>query len=115
LKTKTHKPKTAPKSLRSPIKQQTLQSPGKIPGAPVDRPEWLPENFWNAEDGEANYEGLAKSWADMRKMVSQGAHKAPPDGKYDTSVFKTENLEEDPLASAYLGWAQKYGVSQGRL
>lgn len=86
--------------------------PGKIPGAPVDRPEWLPENFWNAEDGEANYEGMAKSWADMRKMVSQGAHKAPPDGKYDTSVFKTENLEEDPLASAYLGWAQKYGVSQ---
>ena len=40
--------------------------PGKIPGAPVDRPEWLPENFWNAEDGEANYEGMAKSWADMR-------------------------------------------------
>ena len=85
---------------------------GKIPGAPIERPDWLPENFWNAEDGQANYEAMAKSWADMRKMVSQGAHKAPPDGKYDTSVFKSENINEDPLASAYLGWAQKYGVSQ---
>lgn len=78
---------------------------------PVDRPEWWPENFW--KDGEPDLEGIAKSWMDMRKMVSQGKHKAPPEGKYSLEALSyVENIEQDPLASAYVGWAQKHGISQ---
>jgi hypothetical protein len=55
---------------------------------------------------------MAKSYADLRKVVSQGKHKAPEDGKYDTSVFKTQDVDNDPLAKTYVGWAQKYGISQ---
>lgn len=77
------------------------------PAEPADRPEWLPENFW--KDGEPDLEGMAKSWQDLRKTIAQGRHKAPPDGKYDTSVLSTP---DDPVAQAYVGWAQKHGVSQ---
>jgi len=86
-------------------------APGTIPGTPKERPDWLPENFWNQDKGEANMEAMAKSYADLRKVVSQGKHKAPEGGKYDTSVFKTQDVDNDPLAKAYVGWAQKYGIS----
>ena len=86
-------------------------APGTIPGTPKERPEWLPENFCQ-DKGEANLEAMAKSYGDLRKVVSQGKHKAPEDGKYDTTVFKTQDVENDPLAKTYVGWAQKYGISQ---
>lgn len=80
---------------------------GKIPGAPIERPEWLPTNFWDEEKGEANYEAMAKSWGDMRKMVSQGKHKAPEGGKYDTDALP-EGFDEQPL----IDLAAKYGLPQ---
>lgn len=86
-------------------------APG-IPGTPQVRPDWLPENFWNQDKGEANMEAMAKSYTDLRKVVSQGKHKAPEGGKYDTSLFKTQDADNDSLAQAYVGWAQKYGISQ---
>lgn len=85
--------------------------PGKIPGAPVERPDWLPENFWNADKGEANYESMAKSWSDMRKLVSTGKHKPPEGGKYDTSVLG-DDAANNPLSDTVLDWAKEHGVSQ---
>jgi len=82
-------------------------------GAPKTRPEYLPENFWNADKGEANLEAMSKSWSDLRKMISSGKHKAPENGKYDTSVFGDTDIEKDPLAKSYVDWAQKWGVPQG--
>ena len=78
------------------------------PGAPAERPEWLPENFW--KDGQPAYEEMAKSWHDLRTMIAQGKHKAPEGGKYDLSALQAD--EGEPMTKAYLGWAQKYGVSQ---
>ena len=77
------------------------------PAEPADRPEWLPENFW--KDGQPDLEGMAKSWHDLRTMIAQGKHKAPAEGKYDTGALSSP---DDPVAKAYVGWAQKYGVSQ---
>lgn len=81
---------------------------------PLERPEWWPENFWNGDDEAPDLEGIAKSWMDLRKQISQGKHKAPKDGNYDTSAFK-ETPEDDPLRSHVMGWATKYGVSQSAL
>lgn len=81
--------------------------PGKRPGTAVERPDWLPENFWNGEKGEANYEAMAKSWSDMRKLVSTGKHKAPEGGKYDTSA-----LSGSPQAEQLVEFAAKHGLSQ---
>ena len=76
-------------------------------GAPKAKPEYLPNNFWDSEKGEANYEAMAKSWTDLRKTISQGKHKAPEDGEYDTSV-----LAEGVDASALTDYAKKWGLSQ---
>lgn len=78
------------------------------PGAPTARPEWMPENFW--KDGQPAYEDMAKSWQNLRAIISSGKHKAPADGNYDTSALSSP---DDPIAKAYVGWAQKFGISQG--
>lgn len=35
----------------------------------AQRPEYMPENFWNGETGEPNVEGLAKSYSEMRTKM----------------------------------------------
>jgi hypothetical protein len=81
--------------------------PGQRPGTAVERPDWLPENFWNGDKGEANYEAMAKSWSDMRKLVSTGKHKAPEGGKYDTAA-----LGDAAQAEQLVEFAAKHGLSQ---
>jgi hypothetical protein len=81
------------------------------PVSPTDRPEWLPENFW--KDGNADFEGLAKSWRDLRGKISKGAHNAPADGKYDLSSFGEGNAE-NPMANTLSGWAKENGLSQAQ-
>lgn len=86
---------------------------GEIPGTPKVKPDYLPENFWDADKGEANYESLSKSWSDLRKTISQGKHKAPEGGKYDTTSFG-ENASEHPIANTLVGWAKDNGLSQAQ-
>jgi hypothetical protein len=78
---------------------------------PLERPDWWPENFWKKEDNEPDLEAIAKSWTDMRKIVSQGKHKAPPDGKYDTSSFG-DNADTLPMMPSFTKWAAENGISQ---
>lgn len=78
---------------------------------PLERPDWWPENFWKKDDAEPDLEAIAKSWGDLRKQISQGKHKAPADGKYDTSVFGGIP-ENDPVRNTVMSWAQEFGVSQ---
>ena len=80
-------------------------------GAPKTRPEYLPENFWNADKGEADLEAMSKSWSDLRKQISQGKHKAPADGKYDLKALG-DKPEQNPLASALVEMAKEEGLSQ---
>lgn len=64
--------------------QNNAQKPAK--------PEWLPEKFWNAEKGEPNIEGLAKSYGELERK--QGGKKpdtpsdAPKDPPSDTDAAK---------------------------
>ena len=79
--------------------------------SPLERPDWWPENFWKKEESEPDLEAIAKSWGDLRKQISQGKHKPPADGKYDTSAFG--NIpEDDPVRTTVMGWAQEFGISQ---
>jgi len=78
---------------------------------PLDRPDWWPENFWKKDNAEPDLEGIAKSWMDLRKQISQGKHKAPADGKYDVSAFGSIP-EDDPVRSHVVNWAQENGISQ---
>jgi len=78
---------------------------------PLERPEFWPENFWDKDKNEPDLEGIAKSWKDLRAKISKGAHKAPPEGKYDLSSFG-ENADNLPMVPVFKDWAAKNGVSQ---
>lgn len=41
-------------------------------GNVAERPDHVPEKFWNAETGEADYEAMSKSYTEMEKKFSQG-------------------------------------------
>ena len=81
------------------------------PEEPLERPDYWPENFWKKDDNEPDLEGIAKSWTDLRKQISQGKHKAPADGKYDLKVFGEEG-ETNPMATTLSSWAKDNGLSQ---
>jgi hypothetical protein len=70
------------------------------PDEPLERPDFWPENCWKKDSNEPDLEGIAKSWSDLRKQISQGKHKAPADGKYDLKAFG-EEAETNPIASIY--------------
>ena len=78
---------------------------------PLERPEYWPENFWDKDKNEPDLEGIAKSWSDLRKMIAQGKHKAPPEGKYDLSAFGPD-ADNKPMVPVFKEWAAKNGVSQ---
>ena len=81
------------------------------PEDPLERPDYWPENFWKKDENEPDLEGIAKSWTDLRKQISQGKHKAPADGKYDLKAFGEEG-ETNPMATTLSSWAKDNGLSQ---
>jgi hypothetical protein len=78
---------------------------------PLERPDFWPENFWKKDSNEPDLEGIAKSWSDLRKQISQGKHKAPADGKYDLKAFGEEG-DTNPIATTLSSWAKDNGLSQ---
>jgi len=86
----------------------------KVEANEGEKPDWLPENFWKGDDSEADYEAMAKSWSDLRKQISQGKHKAPKDGVYDSAAFG-ETPEDDPIRSHVMSWAKDNQISQAAL
>lgn len=77
-----------------------------------DRPDWMPENFWNDSDGP-DLEGLSKSYNELRAKFSQGQHKAPKDGKYDISSLTDSGVtDDDPMLNDFISYAKEAGMSQ---
>lgn len=58
------------------LAEQDAPPPPDADGKP-QRPEGLPENFWDPDKGAIRADQLVKSWRDLRGMVSRGEHKAP--------------------------------------
>jgi len=77
---------------------------------PLERPDFWREKFWNKEKSEPDLEGISKSYVELEKKFRSGTHKPPEDGKYNLEAAGLS--EDDPIAQAYTGWAQKYGISQ---
>lgn len=93
------------------IDHKAVDPSAPAPEDPLERPDYWPENFWKKDENEPDLEGIAKSWTDLRKQISQGKHKAPADGKYDLKVFGEEG-ETNPMATTLSSWAKDNGLSQ---
>lgn len=80
-----------------------MQSPSTAPQADR-RPPYLPEKFWNAANGQADLEALAKSYAELeRKMSSGGAPRPAPERPDDYRIAIDDPwFENDPKLNARL-------------
>lgn len=77
-----------------------------------ERPDYIPEQFWDENDGP-DLEGMAKAYQEMRTKMSQGKHKAPKDGKYDIAQLKDHGvMDDDPLLGEFSNFAKDNGLSQ---
>lgn len=80
------------------------------------RPDYVPEQFWDPEKGEAKIQDLAKSWGDLRAKIGRGEAGAPKDpGGY--VVPKPEGITyeipaDDPVLGAFRKAAHARGLSQ---
>ena len=103
-----------PQAVEIEHRSDTTAATSKAPTGeddPLERPDFWPENFWKKDSNEPDLEGIAKSWSDLRKQISQGKHKAPADGNYDIKAFG-DNAENNPMATTLTGWAKENGLSQ---
>tara|TARA_R100000664_G_C2756696_1_gene144656 strand:- start:1374 stop:2141 length:768 start_codon:yes stop_codon:yes gene_type:complete len=76
-----------------------------------ERPDWLPERFWD-EDKGADYEGLAKSQQELYKKLRGGKHDAPEDGNYDLKFAGDKIAEDDELMTRFKTMASDRGLTQ---
>jgi len=81
------------------------------PSTGDDRPEWLPERFWNDDKGP-DYEGLAKSQDELYKKLRNGKHIVPDDGTYDLKFLDNKVAEDDALLSSFKKVAADRGLTQ---
>lgn len=54
-----------------------FEAPAVEENTPATRPEWLPEKFWDAEKGQARYEAMAQSYAELERGRSAPAPATP--------------------------------------
>lgn len=116
---KTEEAKTAPTG--HPATAET--PPGEKAKAPdaaaqkAAKPDWLGDEFWDAEKGEARMEALAKSQRDLRQQVSKGTAK-PPAKPEDYKIALPEGAPadlikpDDPVMDGIRKAAHAAGVSQ---
>lgn len=67
------------------------------------RPEHIPEKFWDAEKGEVNVDAMAKSYAELEKKGAAKAPTAPADGENLTDEQKAAKAEAEKAARETLG------------
>ena len=76
-----------------------------------DRPEYVPEKFWNKEQGKIREKDVFKSFTELEKKFSQGQHKAPE--SYDDKILVDGGYDKsDDMVGAYTEWAKENGISQ---
>ena len=79
----------------------------KIP----ERPDYVPEKFWDKEKGKLRDEDVFKSLGELEKQFSQGKHKAPEN--YDDTVLADAGYnKDDQIVGAYTEWAKENKISQ---
>lgn len=95
-------------------------SPDDSP-APGDRPDYLPEKFWDPKTGQARIEELAKSQKDFEtKWRTREGTKVENAGDYEYEIpegtehllMQSEDGAEDPLLANFREYAHQSGMSQ---
>jgi hypothetical protein len=78
--------------------------------APIPRPDYLPEKFWDESKGEARVESLARSYAELEKKLGTGAG-VPADPSGYRIETRDEAIATDAEVNALL---HKAGFTQAQ-
>jgi hypothetical protein len=96
-------------------------NPPKTEDGKPGRPDWVTEQFWDAEKGEVRVQDLAKSQRDLRAQIARGDHK-PPEKADAYTIPTVEGLpagaiggEGDTLWPELRTAAHASGISQKQL
>lgn len=94
----------------SPQEQASLQvareglppvDPHALPNNAAQRPEGVPEKFWDAEKGEVRVEALTQSYAELEaKLSSKPAEPAPEETPADVEVKNGKIVKKEGEAEA---------------
>ena len=76
-----------------------------------ERPENIPEKFWDKEKGEARIDDAFKSINELEKKLSQGKHKAPEEYNYEI-LDKNGWTKDDPVVGKFTEWSKQNNISQ---
>lgn len=86
------------------------------------RPDHIPEKFWDKDKGEARWDDMAKSYAELEKLASgkkpedaPADDAAPADGDDKLTIEKKKADEPAPLAAAVESFATAYAESNGEV
>lgn len=73
-----NQPPTAPAPGSPEYDAQMAQKYEQRTGDVKQKPEGIPDKFWNAEKGEVDYAAMAKSYTELEKLHSQRQQQQPP-------------------------------------
>jgi hypothetical protein len=78
----------------------------------AEKPEWLPDKFWDAEKGEARYEDLSKSFSELEKQFHDSRRNEEPEENQAEDENEKAPEEQTPetqnaVQKAADEWAQK--------
>jgi len=59
------------------MQEEPTGAEAPVDNSPSGRPEHIPEKFWDADKGEANYEALAKSYSELEKKLGAPRQEEP--------------------------------------
>ena len=82
---------------------------GGVPPKP-ERPENVPEKFWDAEKGVVNFDAWSKSYGELEKKFSQGGQEVDPkveEGSQESNQPNTdEKTAQEVVENAGLDWEE---------
>lgn len=116
-------PTPTPSPAATPAPAPAAQpAPAPSPAPANDRPEWIPEKFWDPEAKSAKVEDLAKSYGELSSKFGKGkeayeaerlAKRPEAADKYEIAVegFDKEVLDKSPLTASLKETAFELGLS----
>lgn len=82
-----------------------------------DRPEYVPDKFWDAEKGEMRVEDVFKSYSELEKKLTEAGKQNQAPEEYEVKVPEKyadtlEIPEDDAMMNAYKSFAKDRGFTQ---
>jgi len=107
--------------------EEVTDLPKDPPAEKLEKPDYLPDNYWNAESGEANFTGFREEYDAMSVRISQidddakdlpenaDAYQITLGEEFEIPEGLEFSIEEDPRVEGLKTWAHENKIPQSAL